>query len=230
VSDPAHPAGSIAAAIRKALPDFKDWNFDAGEAAARFFSGDRRDRLQATLPPGFAEGVPGAFIRGTRSLVSFNEGGPAQTVYELFKGSPDEQTFTNAARDFRISDVLDLTWMTASPLEMRSVQALLERLTSAVLPGTQVRFSHYDEPRYRSALQLYVGEVSARAAYGGVLAEWPGRPSGVDAAHLRIFLEPWATVESGQVVEFAPMPQLNRVTDPRPSEPPPAEPAGEHRP
>jgi hypothetical protein len=139
--------------------------------------------------------------------VSFNEGRPAQTVYELFKSSPDEQTFTKAARDFRVSDVLDLIWMTAGPLELRSVQALLERLTSAVLPGTQVRFASYDEPRYRSALQLYVGEVSARAAYGGVLAEWPGRPTGVDAAHLRIFLEPWATVESGQLIEFDPLPR-----------------------
>jgi hypothetical protein len=102
----------------------------------------------------------------------------------------------------RISDALDLTWMIAGPLELRSVQEMLERLCSVVLPGARVRFSTYDEPRYRSALELQVGDVSARAASGGVLAEWPGRPQGVDAAHLRIFLEPWATVQSGQVVEF----------------------------
>ncbi len=106
----------------------------------------------------------------------------------------------------RISDVLDLTWMAAGSLELRSVQEVLKRLSSAVLPGVQVRFSTYDEPRYRSALQLHVGDVSARAALGGVLVEWPGRPPGADAAHLRIFLEPWATAQSGQVVEFDQVP------------------------
>jgi hypothetical protein len=85
-------------------------------------------------------------------------------------------------------------------------QDLLERLSSAVLPGEQVRFSIYEEPRYRSALQLQVGGPSARFAHGGVLAEWPGRPRGAAAAHLRIFLEPWATVYSGQDVEFEPIP------------------------
>jgi hypothetical protein len=81
-------------------------------------------------------------------------------------------------------------------------------LSSALLPGAQMRFTPYDEPRYRSALQLQVGDVAARNAHGGVLAEWPGRPQGVDAAHVRIFLEPWATVQSGQVVEFSPLPDL----------------------
>jgi hypothetical protein len=191
--------GSIAAAIRKALPDFQDWKLNAGEAAVRFGPGDDRDRLRAVLPPG-------AYLRATRALVRLSGSGRVQTVYELLQDSSDEQTFRMAKDDTRLSDVLDLTWMAAGPLELRSVQALLERLTSAVLPGAQVRFSSYDEPRYRSALQLQVGEVSARAAYGGVLAEWSGRPDGVDAAHLRIFLEPWATLESGQVVEFEPLP------------------------
>jgi len=207
-SDPSHPVGSIAAAIRKALPDFQDWKFNAGEAAVRFVTvtGDHRDRLPTVLPPGFAEGRPGAFLRATRAIVPLSGSGRAQTIYELLRNSPGEQTFREAKDDMRLSDVLDLTWTVAGPLELRSVQALLERLTSAVLPGAQVRFSSYDEPRYRSALQLQVGEVSARAAYGGVLAEWSGRPDGVDAAHLRIFLEPWATLQSGQVVEFAPLP------------------------
>jgi hypothetical protein len=109
----------------------------------------------------------------------------------------------------QINDVLDLTWMAAGPIELRSVQDLLERLTATILPGAPVRFANYDEPRYRSALQLQVGDASAPAAIGGVLAEWPGRPLGVDAAHLRIFLEPWATVQSGQVVEFDRWPGTN---------------------
>jgi hypothetical protein len=107
----------------------------------------------------------------------------------------------------RLNEALDLIWMTAAPLELRSVQELLADLTSAVLPGVQVLFSTYDEPRYRSALQLQVGEVFARAASGGVLASWPGQPNGVEAAHLQIFLEPWATTQSGRVVELDSLPE-----------------------
>ncbi len=209
-SDPNHPVGSIATAIRKVLPDFQDWPLHAGEAAARFltFTGEHRDRLRAVLPPGFAEGHPGAFLRATRAILHLSENGPVQSIYEHLQDSPDEQTFRAAKNDMRISDVLDLTWMVAGPLELRSVQEMLERLSSAVLPREQVRFSTYDEPRYRSALQLHVGGVSARFAHGGVLAEWAGRPQGVDAAHVRIFLEPWATVQSGQVVEFDQLPEM----------------------
>lgn len=209
-TDPNHPVGAIAAAIRKALPDFQDWPLDVGEAAVRFFTGtgEYRDRLQAVLPPGFAEGHPGAFLRATRGFLRRSENGPVQSIYQLLQDSPDEQTFRAAKNDMRISDVLDLTWMVAGPLELRSVQELLERLRSALLSREQVRFSPYDEPRYRSALQLHVGGRSARFAHGGVLAEWPGRPQGVDAAHLRIFLEPWATVQSGHVVEFHQLPEM----------------------
>jgi RNA polymerase sigma factor (sigma-70 family) len=209
-TDSNHPVGAMAAAIRKALPDFQDWPLDVGEAAARFFTGtgEYRDRLRAVLPPGFAEGRPGAFLRATRGLLRVTENGPVQSIYELLQTSPDEATFRTAKNDMRISDVLDLTWMVAGPLELRSVQELLERLRSALLPQEQVRFSPYDEPRYRSALQLHVGGRFARFAHGGVLAEWPGRPQGVDAAHLRIFLEPWATVQSGRVVEFHQLPEM----------------------
>jgi len=209
VSDPNHPVGSIAAAIRRALPDFQEWPLNAGDAAMRFltFTGEHRDRLKAVLPPGFAEGRPGAFLRATRAIVRLGGSGRVLSIYEHLQGSPDEQAFRAARNDLRIGDVLDLTWMVAGPLELRSVQEMLGRLSAAVLPGAQVRYSAYDEPRYRSALQLQVGDVSARAAHGGVLAEWPGRPQGVDAAHLRIFLEPWATVQSGQVVEFDQLPE-----------------------
>ena len=101
-----------------------------------------------------------------------------QSIYQLLQDSPDEQTFRAAKNGMRISDVLDLVWMVAGPLELRSVQEILERLTAAVLPGERLRFSPYNEPRYRSALQLQVGGLSARFAHGGVLVEWPGRPQG----------------------------------------------------
>jgi hypothetical protein len=34
-------------------------------------------------------------------------------------------------------------------------------------------------------------------------------PQEVNAAHLRIFLEPWATVQSGQAVEFDQLPDID---------------------
>ncbi len=209
ISDPNHPVGSITAAIRKALPDFEDWPLDAGEAAVHFvtFTGKHRDQLRTILPPGFAEGRPGAFLRATRATVRLSGSGQVQSMYEYLQDSPDERTFRGAKNDMRLSDVLDLTWMAAGPLELRSIQELLERLISIVLPGKPIRFSTYYEPRYRAALQLEIGDVSARAAQGGVLAEWPGRPQGADAAHLRILLEPWATLQSGHVVEFDALPE-----------------------
>lgn len=215
-SDPAHPVGLVAAAIRKALPHFRDWPLDSGEAAVHFLprAGKPRDRQQAGWPPGFAEGHPGAFLRATRALVRLSEGGRVQSLYEHIQNSPDEQSFRELKNDMRLSDALDLTWMVAAPLELRSVQELLERLSSAVLPGAPVHFSAYDEPRYRSALQLRVGDVSARAAYGGVLTTQPGCPHGITAAHLRLFLEPWAALHSGQTVELDRLPpKLGMVSE-----------------
>ena len=165
------------------------------------------------LLPGFAEGRPGAFLRATRAFLRVSENRPAQSVYQLLQDSPDQERFRAALNDVRISDVLDLTWMVAGPLELRSVQELLERLSSALLPGAQARFSTYDEPRYRSGLQLQVGDVPARFAHGGVLAEWPGRPRGVDAAHVRIFLEPWVKVQSGQAAELERLPEMPAQAD-----------------
>lgn len=209
--DPNHPVGAVAAAIRKALPDFQEWRLDAGEAAARFLAlqSEHRDALRATLPPGFSEGRPGAFLRATRALVHVGGGGTVRGMYQLLQDRPDEAAFRAAASGIRISDVIDLTWMAAGLIELRSVQEVLERMAFAVLPGEQVRFSTYDEPRYRSALQLQVEGISVRFACGGVLAEWSGRPQGIDAAHIRIFLEPWAAVQTGQVVDLDNFPEMS---------------------
>ncbi|HET8549162.1 MAG TPA: sigma-70 family RNA polymerase sigma factor [Bryobacteraceae bacterium] len=209
VSDPAHPVGSIAAAIRQALPNFQDWPLNARSAAVRVFSttGRYRHRVRPALPPGFAEGRPGAFVRATRAIVRLDGDGRVQSIFEHLQASPDEQAFRAARNDLRLSDAVDLTWMVVGALELRSVQEMLERLISAVLPAAHVQFATYDEPRYRSALQLRFHNVPARAAYGGVLSEWPGRPNGVDAAHVRIFLEPWAALQSREIVEFEPLPE-----------------------
>jgi hypothetical protein len=207
LQDPNHPVGSMAAAIRKALPEFREWDFPGDETALRLMTTPGEDLAspQIPMPPGFAGGRPGSFLRASRGLVRASVGGRIGSLYEHLRDSPDEHAFRKANDDFRLSDVLDLTWMTATPLDLRSVQELLEHLISAVLPPVEAQFSPYDEPRYRSALQLQLGRSPARAASGGVLAPWPGCPAGAHAAHLRIFLEAWATLRSGQVIELDPL-------------------------
>jgi RNA polymerase sigma-70 factor (ECF subfamily) len=203
-SNPRHPVSAVAARIRRALPPFQEWTLDVAAAAAHLlsFSGDDRDRLHAILPPGFAEGRPGAFLRPSRGLLLAGEDGSVRTTYQLLRDSTDSAAFRAGLATARISDVLDFSWMAAEPIELRSVQELLEQLTATVLTGAGMRFVHYDEPRYRVGLRLHIGDVISPAAVGGVLAGWQGRPPGVDAAHVRFFLEPWATVESGHVIDF----------------------------
>jgi hypothetical protein len=203
-SDPAHPVGGMALAIRRALPDFREWQLSLSSSVTRLFGeGEYRDRLRETLPPGFAEGNPGAFVRATRGLVHITMADRGETVHELL------QHASGGSPRIRISDVLDLTWMVQEPLELRSVQEMMERLIVAVLPTTQACFSDYQEPRYRAAFQLDFVGIQDRAAIGGVLAEWPGRPLGVGAAYVRIFLEPWASAQTGQRVEFLRWPEAN---------------------
>jgi RNA polymerase sigma factor (sigma-70 family) len=203
-SDPGHPVGRVAATIRRALPPFQEWTLDVAAAAAHVlsFSRDDRDRLHSILPPGFAEGRPGAFLRASRGLLLAGEDGSVRTTYQLLQDSTDSAAFRAGLATARISDVLDFTWMVAKSIELRSVQELLEQLTATVLPGATMRFVHYDEPRYRAALRLHIEDEVSPAAVGGVLAGWQGRPPGVDAAHVRFFLEPWASAQSGQAIDF----------------------------
>jgi hypothetical protein len=142
-------------------------------------------------------------MRGTRALLIPGETGVLRTTYELLQDSADPHAFRAGMKGVRIGDVIDLMWMVAAPLELRSVQELLERLTTALTLAAHARFVAYDEPRYRAGLRLQLGDVPAPASTGGVLAQWAGRPAGVDAAHVRIYLEPWATLKSGQPVEPA---------------------------
>jgi len=203
-SDPDHPVGAMALAIRRALPEFREWQLCLSASVTHLFAqGEYRDRLQGILPPGFAEGNPGAFVRATRGLVHVTMADRAETVHELL------QRASGGRPQIRISDVLDLTWMAREPLELRSVQEMMERLSAAVLPKMQPRFSSYQEPRYRTAFQLNFVGIQDRAAVGGVLAEWPGRPIGIGAAFVRIFLEPWASAHTGTRIEFVGLPQAS---------------------
>lgn len=203
-SDPGHPVGAMAVAIRHALPEFREWQLSLSASATHLFGqGEYRDRLREILPPGFAEGNSGAFVRATRGLAHITTADRAATVHERLQQASSDQP------QIRISDVLDLTWMVQEPLELRSVQARIEKLSAAVLPKTKVCFSSYQEPRYRTAFQLNFANVRDRAAVGGVLAEWPGYPTGVGVAYVRIFLEPWASAQTGKRVEFVHLPEAN---------------------
>lgn len=212
-ADPGHPVGRAAAAIRKALPEFQEWILDVGTAAEHLLTspGKDRTRLRGILPPGFVEGRPGAFLRASRGLLLTDEEGSVRTTYQLLQDSPDAESFRAGIAAARISDVLDFAWLVAEPLELRSAQDLLEQLARTVVPGVGMRVTHYDEPRYRTALRLYLDPFVSPAAVSGVLAAWHGQPPGVNAAHLRFFLEPWATVQSGQIVDFDHLPALFRA-------------------
>jgi RNA polymerase sigma factor (sigma-70 family) len=218
-ADPGHPVGAAAARIRRALPQANEWTLDVGVAARQLltFPADDRNRLRGILPPGFAEGRPGAFLRASRGLLLTGDDGSVRTTYQLLQDSPDSDSFRDGLATARISDVLDFSWLVAEPLELRSVQELLEQLATAVVPGVRTRVTHYEEPRYRAALRLQLDPVVSPAAVGGVLAGWQGQAPGVHAAHLRFFLEPWATVLSGQVVEFDRVPALFGTRSPQPA-------------
>ena len=220
VADPDHPVGAVAAAIRRALPEFQEWTLDAGEAAVQLLLSQRtpEDRLTFAMPPGFAAGRAGAFLRSTRALVFPRGDGSVRSTYQALQDSADRAAFRSAIHTARLSDVVDLTWMVQGTLDLREVQTLLERLCAAVVPDTPIRFAPHDEPRYRSGLSLHLGEVDAAAATGGVLAPWPGRPQNADAAHLRLFLEPWASRQSGQDINPEPISPFSPQPSPRSSD------------
>jgi hypothetical protein len=130
--------------------------------------------------------------RLTRGLVRQTESGETLSIYQHLQASPDEAAFVASRDQIHLVEVLDLTWMSPATLELRSVQDALVRACATVAPGTEVRISPYDEPRYRAALQLHFADVPQRAALGGVLRTWSGCPEGMTGAHIRIFLETWA--------------------------------------
>jgi len=71
----------------------------------------------------------------------------------------------------------------------------------------------YEEPRYRAALRMQLGDDPIPAAVGGVLNRWSILPEGVWVASVNVYLEPWASTRSGQVVELAegaPFPSLKQ--------------------
>ncbi|MBN2128813.1 MAG: sigma-70 family RNA polymerase sigma factor [Sedimentisphaerales bacterium] len=197
--NPDDPVGAAARAIRAALPEFQTWQIDPSAVAESLLAGG----ASLHLPPRFAEGEPGSYLRATRGLVLLKPDGSLLTATDLVKEPPPKGPAQRQARDTRISDVLDLMWLRREPIELRSVEELLQHLVDAVAPETPARFHSLEEPQYRSALRLQLGDIGIPAALGGVYYRWPEIPEGTGIAHVRIFLEPWATARSGQDVELA---------------------------
>lgn len=205
VEDGENPVAAVAAAIRGALPDFQEWDLSLQTSAGELFGGGGSgERLAKILPPGFAEGKPGAFVRATRGIRRIGLAGASGSIHTMLASDVCAE---KADLRIGVTEVLDLTWMVEGELALHDVQELVRGLGATVLPQGQARFSVYSEPRYRAAFAVHFAGVEDCAAVGGVLAGWPGCPSGVETGYVRIFLEAWASVKTGRRVELVELPQ-----------------------
>lgn len=203
--DPNHPVGKVAQAIRAALSEFRDWQIDL---SAVDFSQAARRVLQGrsfTMPPDFAEASEASYISAMQGWLVQDEDGCVCTTYELMQKTADKQTlYAQMKQGSRLSDVVFLLWKRLEGLELRAIEELLRRLSGPIAPKAAVRFVTYEDPRYRAALRMQLGENRIPAAIGGVHDSWPGLPEGVSVASVLIYLEPWAAAHTGQPVELAP--------------------------
>jgi RNA polymerase sigma factor (sigma-70 family) len=220
--DPNHPVGAAANAIREALPEFRLWQVDISQIdlseRARQLLTDRAEGLSYLLPPDFAEESSDAYVSAERALLIKDEDGSVVTFGELMRKKATQEAFREQMKAGAcMSDALGLLWKQLEPMDLRAVEELLRRLAEQVVPGTSLRFSAYEEPRYRAALRMQLGDNPIPAAIGGVLDTWQGLPQGLHVASVTIYLEPWASARSGEVIELTagtPFPSLKQKTSP----------------
>lgn len=217
-SDPHHPVGAAAGAIRAALPEFTPWQVDLSqvnfaEQAKRLFE-NRAEAMSYLLPPDFVERPRAAYLSAERALLIRDEDGSVLLMGELLEKKATQEAFRERLKSGGcMSDALCLLWKQPEPLDLKAVEDLLCRLSERVAPGATVRFRPYEEPRYRAALRMQLGDDPIPAAVGGVLNRWSILPEGVQVASVGIHLEPWASARTGQVVELVrgtPFPSLNQ--------------------
>jgi hypothetical protein len=220
--DPNHSIGAAANAIRKALPDFQAWQVDVSKidlnrVARRMFD-DRAHVMSYLLPSDFTCESQGAYISAKRSVLIEDEDGAVVTMGQLIARKTTQEAFREQLKTGGcMSDTLGLLWKQLGPLDLQTVEELLRRLAEKVVPETPVRFRPYDEPSYRAALQMHLGNNPIPAAIGGVHNRWSILPEGVQVASVMIPLEPWASIRSGQTVDLVkgtPFPSLNRPEPP----------------
>jgi RNA polymerase sigma factor (sigma-70 family) len=203
--DPNHPVGVVARAVRAALPEFQEWHVDMSQVdvsqlARQMFDGKGFSFL---MPPDYATESPGSYISAVQGWLVQDRDGFVCTTYELVQKTANKQTLNAQMKQgSRSSDVLFLVWKRLEALGLRAVEELLRRLSEAIAPKAAVRFVTYEDPRYRAALRMELGENPIPAAIGGVHNPWPGLPERVGVASVLIYLEPWAAAQTGQVVEL----------------------------
>ena len=141
-------------------------------------------------------------LKATKSKEKGIEEGHFGTSYELMQRKTNWKKLKEQMHQRnKLSDTLFL-WKRPAALELRDIEDLLRHLAEVVTPETPVRFCQYEEPRYRTGLRMQIGNNAIPAAIGGVHTPWPGLPKGACFASVLIYLEPWATARSGQVIEF----------------------------
>ncbi len=205
--DPNHPVGAVALAIRAALPEFQPWQVDIAQIdlaeAGRRTREDRAQAFSCLLPPDFTGESEGSYISAERAPLIKDRDGAVLTLGELFKKKATRDALMQQMRAGGcLSDVLGFLWKRLEPLELTGVEDLLRRLAEKVVPATPVRLSPYEEPRFRAALRMQLGDNPIPAAIGAVLRPWQGLPQRLHVASATIYLEPWATARSGQTVEL----------------------------
>jgi len=213
VFDPVHPLGSTVRAISEALVDFERWQPSVDEGLAAF-----RHRLEreltgsppGLLPPGFAQGRPGKFLRLNRGMLHVNASGRTEHPSKLIRQSDDWTEFRAGLANCVCSTVADLFWLEARVLQSAEVEALLVSLVRRVLPSVEHRVGTCLAPRYRVGIHLELGDEFIEAAIGGVLPPWPGQPEGTELAHVRLYVEAWAEARTGVRVEMENFADFNR--------------------
>lgn len=206
--DPNHPVGIVTNAIREALPEFQSWQpnwskVDIYRMVRSIFKGDE-EGFTPLLPPDFTESVHRAYISATRTFLLLDEDGSVCTSYEMMQKNDSMDALKKQIKQGkRLSDTLSLLWKKPETIELKAIEDLLRRLSKAIIPATQIHFSPYEEPRFRAALRMQLGDNPVPAAIAGILNPRPEIYGKGNIASAIIYLEPWAAAQSGQTVELS---------------------------
>lgn len=203
--DTNHPIGIAAQAIRAALPEFQEYRLDTAQVVQSLLG----EGKLVQLPPELAQGLPGSFLSVHRGMLMLRPDGSMLPMREfLAMKMPTRTDKEKASLRPCLSDVVDLYVNCADGIDLRAVEELLTHLVATVAPGLSGRVVGYEYPHYRSALLLQLGDILLPAAFGGVLYRRPEMPAGVGSAHVRLYLEAWATARTGQVFQPVDMPSV----------------------
>jgi hypothetical protein len=164
----------------------------------------KADAFSSTRPPGFNTNVAGSYISSLRALLIMDKDGSLRTSFEIMQSKDTRGAMlSQMEQGGHMSDAMSLLLKRTEPLELRTVEELLRRLSNEIVPNTPVSFHPYEEQRYRAGLRMQLGDNPVPAAIGGVQNPWPGLPDGISIACVHIYLEPWAAAKSGEVVALA---------------------------